>query len=245
MALLAVLLLADVNATALLERVVANRAPKDFSLKARLFVTRDKILPVEILVKSTATETRTIYRSGTNEVLIVQPVSGETRYFLRGAKVTDKFLDSEFTYYDLGLPFLHWPEAKSLGQDRVRGRDCHLIEVRASGQPYARAKLWIDKEYPALFRVEAFDADNPVKRIAITSFKRIGELWIPRGIECATVPGHQALPAQDKSRLEIYDGDYDAKLPAEWFSEARFGTGRTDIMLSDPLQAAPLPVGEF
>ena len=194
---------------------------KDFSLKARLFVARGEAVPVTILVRNTQTETRTIYRSGTNEVLIVQPANGVPRYSLHGAKATDRFLGSEFTYYDLGLPFLHWPEAKVTGDDRVRGRDCHVVEVKATGQPYTRAKLWIDSEYPALLRVEAYDDNNPVKRIAITSFKRIGGIWIPRGIECATVPAHQALPAEEKSRLEIYDGNYDAKLPAEWFIEPR------------------------
>lgn len=233
---LAILLLAvgiargetNVDARALLERVAAHRAIKDFSLKARLFVTPDRPVPVEVLVKNAVTETRTIYRAGTNDVLIVQPVNAEPRYFLRGAKSADKFFGSEFTYYDLGFPFLHWPEPKSIGEDRVRGRDCHVVEVRATGQPYARAKLWIDREYSALLRLEAFDEDgSPVKRIAITSFKRIGEIWIPRGIECASAPAHQALPAEERSRLEIYAGDYDAKLPAELFLETRFSATAT------------------
>ncbi len=217
----------NIDARVLLERVMANRAMKDFALKGRLSVSRDQLVPIEVLVKNTPAETRTIYRAATTEVLIVQPVGGETRYFLRGAKITARLLGSEFTYYDLGMPFLHWPNPKYVSEDRVRGRDCHVVEVRATGEPYARAKLWIDHEYFALLRAEAFNADDGlVKRFAISSFKRFGNVWIPRGVEAATVLSHQALPAEERSRLEIYEGDYEARLPAEWFAEEKFGGAR-------------------
>lgn len=214
---------ANLDARAILARVVENRARKDFSLKARLFAGREEPVLVTVLVKNTATETRTIYRTGTNDVMIVQPVGGEPKFFLRGARSTDKVLGSEFTYYDLALPFLYWPDPKLVGADRVRGRDCYVLETHADNGPYRRVKLWIDREFFALLRVEAFDADdNPVRRLAITSFKRIGDVWIARAIEGATVPRGQALPAEVKSRLEIFEGDYDAQLPAAMFAEQRF-----------------------
>jgi len=217
------------NAQAILARVLANRATKDFSLKARLFVGNEDPIFLEILAKNTTEETRTIYRGGKTEALIVQPVHGETRFYLRGvgelagAKRTEKLLGSYFTWYDLGLPFLHWPNAKFLGEERMRGRDCFAIESRADDEPYSRVKMYIDKEYYALLRAEAFDAnDNLVRRFAVTSFKRIGELWVPRGLEAGFVPPGQSLPSQEKSRLEVYEGNYDAQLPAEWFAAERF-----------------------
>jgi hypothetical protein len=217
------------SARVILGRVQAARALKDFSLKARLFVSRDRIVPLDVLVRNSATETRTVYRAGSVELLVVQPVRGDARFFLRGAgeltggQRSDRLLDSQFSYYDLGLPFLQWAEPKLVGDDRVRGQDCSVIEVKATGQPYARAKLWIHREYYALLRAEAFDADdNLVKRFAITSFKRIGEVWIPRGIEIASLPPGQSLPSEVKSRLEIYEGNYDSQLPAEVFDERKF-----------------------
>jgi hypothetical protein len=217
----------NVNARAVLERVTANRATKDFSLKARLFVSRDKTIPVEVLVKNSTNETRTVYRAGTNEFMVVQPLEGSSRFFVRGlgeltgAHRLDRLFGSQFTYYDLGLPYLRWANAKIVGEDRLRGRDCYIIEVKAVGEPYAKVKLWVDREFPALLRTEALDEnETPVRRMFITSFKRIGELWIPRGIEAATVlPG--ALPADERSRLEVYEGDYDTHLPAAWFAEEK------------------------
>jgi hypothetical protein len=219
------------DARVILERVLANRPVKDFSLKARLFVGQEDPVMVEILVKNTATETRTIYRAAQTQALVVQPVNGDPHFFLRGvgelvgARRTEKLLGSEFSYYDLGLPFLRWPNPKLLdADDRVRARDCFAIEISADGEPYARVKVWIDKEYSALLRAEAFDKNgNLVRRFAVTSFKKIGEAWIPRGLEAAILPPGQSLPNQQKSRLEVYEGNYDTQLPAEWFATKGFG----------------------
>ena len=219
------------DARVILDKVLANRPVKDFSLKARLFVGQEDPVMVEILVKNTATETRTIYRAAQTQALVVQPVHGDPHFYLggigelTGAKRTERLLGSEFSYYDLALPFLRWPNPKLLdADDRVRGRDCFAIEISAEGEPYARAKVWIDKEYYALLRAEAFDKnDNLVRRFAVTSFKKIGEAWIPRGLEAAILPPGQSLPNQQKSRLEVYEGNYDTQLPAELFAIEGFG----------------------
>ncbi len=223
----------NVSAEAIMARVLANRPARDVSLKARLFVTPDKIVPVEILVKNLPGEVRTIYQSGQTHLLVVQPEHGDARFYLRGsgelkgAARMGEFLGSHFSYYDLGLPFLHWSNPKLVGDDeRVRGRDCVAVEVQAANQPYAQVKFWIDKEYLALLRAEAFDENLlAVKRVSIASFKRIGDAWIPRGIDIAFVPKAQALPSEEKSRLEIYEGDADAHLAPELFSPDAFRKG--------------------
>jgi len=219
------------DARVILDRVLAGRPARDFSLKARLFVDRDQDpIPVEILAKNTPEETRTIYRSSKSEALIVQPVHGTVQFFLRGqgeltgAKRTERLLGSQFTYYDLALTFLRWPHAKFLGEEQVRTRDCFAIESTAEDEPYARVKIWIDKEYYALLRAEAYNKDgSTVRRFAVTSFRKMGELWVPHGLEASFVPPGQSLPSQEKSRLDIYEGDYGAELPAEWFATEKFG----------------------
>src|ERR1700722_4379735 len=99
------------NAQVILEKVLTNRPVRDFSLKARLFVGDADPVMVEIFGKNTPTETRTIYRGGQPRALVVQPVNGEPHFYLRGvgelvgARRTEKLLGSEFSYYDLALPF--------------------------------------------------------------------------------------------------------------------------------------------
>ncbi|MEI6083507.1 MAG: outer membrane lipoprotein-sorting protein [Verrucomicrobiota bacterium] len=221
------------NGAVILQRALAQRVMKDLSLKARLMTGRGEPVEVLMLVQNTTNETRTIYRIGTMELLVAQPVSGATRWFLKGtgeligAGRSAKVAGSWFTYYELGVPFLHWPDVKAAGVDRFRGRDCYLVELTASGEPYKRVKAWFDHEFYGMVRAELYDEnDGLVRRLSITSFKRLGEVWIPRGIDVGYVPANQALPSEEKSRLEIYDGNYDAKLPAEWFDEAKFSAPR-------------------
>lgn len=218
------------TAQEILARVSANRLTKDFSFKARLFVGRDQAVSVEILVKNTADETRTIYRSGETHLLVVQPQRCAPRFYRRGhGELTEdqrleKFLGSSFSYYDLALPQLRGPDAQLVGEERMRGQDCYVITSHTPGAPYARVKLWIHQDYDALLRAEAFDADdNLVRRFGVTSFKKVGDVWVPRGMEIAFVPKGQSLPAQEKSRLQIDEGNYDAQLPMELFQPERFG----------------------
>ena len=88
-------------------------------------------------------------------------------------------------------------------------------------------KLWIDQEFYGFLRAEAYNTDgDTVKRFAVTSFKHLGEYWIPRSIEVATVPPGQALPSDERSQLEIYEGNYDTKLPEELFLPEKFGAAK-------------------
>jgi hypothetical protein len=134
----------NLNARAILERVLANRPVKDFSLKARLLVGQSEPVPVEILIKNDAEATRTIYRAGQTEALVVQPVRGEPRFYLRGtgeltgARRMERLLGSYFSFYDLGLPFLRWPNTKFLDEERARGRDCFAVEGVAEGEDVDR-----------------------------------------------------------------------------------------------------------
>jgi len=221
----------NLAASAIIARALANRPMQDLALKGRLFLTRDDKVPIEVFIRNTPTETRTIYRSDKMNLLVVQPLRGATQFYLRGvgqlskARQIENLLGSEFTLYDIGFPFMHWTNFTLLGDDRVRGRDCYRLEAKASNtnSPYAKVILWIDHDYFGLVRADGYDAEGAlVKRFAITSLKRIGDVWIPRGIEAARVPPGQAMPAEVRSRLEFYDGNYNAKLPADLFSEEQF-----------------------
>jgi hypothetical protein len=213
----------------LLARVVANRPAGDLKLQARLWTTRDRAVPLEVLIQNRPAETRTIYRVATTELLVVQPLAGAPRFFLKGAgELRDaarlaSLGDSAIVYYDLGLGFLQWPVVSKLTTEKYRGRECYRLETAATDEPFARARLVVDREYGALLRAELINHDeNVARRLAVTSFRKVGEVWIPRGIEIARVPPGQSLPSQEKSRIEIYDGSFDLRLPSEWFDEARF-----------------------
>ena len=213
---------------ALLARVIANRPAHDLVLQARLFESRDQPVPLEVRIKNFPAETRTIYRLAHTELLVIQPQAGAPRFFLRGtgelhgAARLANLGESLVAYYDLGLGYLHWPVVSKVTEQQYRGRRCDVVETATDGEPFKRARIVIDKEYAALLRAELVDQnDNVARRLAVTSFRKVDTVWIPRGIEVAFVPGGQSLPAQEKSRIEIYDGNFSAQLPAEEFEIGR------------------------
>lgn len=219
------------RAEELLERIRAARVQTDFALKARLFIERQPPVPIELWVRNRAEETRSLYRVGRQELLIVQPAQGPSRWYqggvgeLTGTNRLARWAGSHFTAYDLALPFAQWDNAQLAGEDKHRGQHCYQVDVRSADAPYAKARLWISRDYGAILRVDLFDADEAlVRRLSIGSFKRLGEIWVPRSLEAVLFLRYQSLPAQEKSRLEIYDGSYDAVLPAELMDETRFLT---------------------
>lgn len=217
------------RAEALLAEVVANRPAHDLALTARLLVNRTDQVTCKILIQNRPNEVRTLYRTGDTEALVIQPLHARPRYFIKGqGEVTgeDRYYalaGSQFRLYDLGLPFLHWDSPTLLEPERYRGRTCEVVEVQAPDGPYRKARLVIDTEFRGLLRAELFNEHGDVVRtFSVTSFKRIGDVWIPRGMEMTYRPPGQSLPSAEKSRLDVYEGNETATLAAEEFDPDRF-----------------------
>lgn len=94
-------------------------------------------------------------------------------------------LDTDMTWQDLTLSFLWWRKGAVLGDDVVKGRACHIVELQApAGEPAGKVKLWIDKQIPMMLQAEAFDAkDRKVRSLWIKSFKKIKGRWMVREME--------------------------------------------------------------
>jgi hypothetical protein len=220
----------------ILTRVVENRPRKDVVLKGQLFPTRrGDPIPFELLVKADETGTRTIIRAGKLEWLLVQPDNGETRWYqkglgeLTGDQPANAILDSHFSVYDLAAPYLRWTDCDYVASEVIKGRNCHVIEVRSETGPYRRVQLWIDKEMDGLLRAEIYDPDGRmVKRFWVSSFRKLGEAWVPRGMNISWRPPGQSLPSEERSRLEVDNGTYDAKLDDTLFDEKRFAKTVSD-----------------
>ncbi|MDW8343529.1 MAG: outer membrane lipoprotein-sorting protein [Verrucomicrobiae bacterium] len=216
----------------LLKRVWSQRPRKDLELRGRLWNAREEDTAITVLAQYRDDETRTVYRTERVELLVIQPLSRPARLYLRGsgelrgAARWATFPGTSIAFADLAMEFLGWAAEPKIGQERVRGRDCYRVEtVAAAGhdEPHRRARIWIDREYLAVLRVELIDANDRVaRRLAVTSFRRVDDVWIPRQIEIAHIPRGQALPAQERSRMEFLSGNFDATLPAQLFDESQY-----------------------
>ncbi len=220
-------------AARLLSLARQHRSTHDLALKARLFVSRTEQVPVELLVHQLPDGRATLFRGPDLELLILQSADGTTRYYrlgtgpLTGAAIHQPILESQFAPADLAMAFLHWPSPRYLEERRQRGRTCHVLEVRhpdpAATAAVVRMELWLDREFGGILRADGFNADDDlVRQLVVTSFRRVDQTWIPRGLTVSFRPPGQSLPAAEKSRLEVYQGDYHAELDPALFNPDRF-----------------------
>jgi hypothetical protein len=84
------------------------------------------------------------------------------------------------TYEDLALKFLYWPNARVIGSDFIRTRNCWKVQLQApAGDPqYGSILLWVDKDSGALMRMEGYDSTGKlIKRFEVVSAQKIEERW--------------------------------------------------------------------
>lgn len=117
--------------------------------------------------------------------------------------LTDRIGRSDVTWLDLSLDYLWWTEARRTGSERVRGRDCHIVEVTPppGAPPGVRAmRLWLDQEISTLLQAEEIGEDGAVtRRMWIRSVRRHDDRWMIRDLEIdAAGSGH-------RTRLHVLD----------------------------------------
>ncbi|MCX7591341.1 MAG: outer membrane lipoprotein-sorting protein, partial [Kiritimatiellae bacterium] len=109
---------------------------------------------------------------------------------------------SDFSWMDLSLSFLWWPEGTVIGTGEIRGRNCHLVELKnpdgsITADPsraekpssrgsvsYAKVILWIDRQFPMLLQAEGYDREGRlVRKLWIKSLKKVDERWMVKDME--------------------------------------------------------------
>jgi hypothetical protein len=84
------------------------------------------------------------------------------------------------TYEDLALKFLYWPNARVIGADFIRTRNCWKMQLQAPAgdSQYGSIVLWVDKDSGALMRMEGYDsAGKMIKRFEVVSAQKIEDRW--------------------------------------------------------------------
>ncbi len=84
------------------------------------------------------------------------------------------------TYEDLALKFLYWPNARVVGADFIRTRNCWRMQLQApaSDSQYGSILLGVDKDSGALMRMEGYDsAGKMIKRFEVVSAQKIEDRW--------------------------------------------------------------------
>lgn len=104
-------------------------------------------------------------------------------------KSTQPFAGTDFWRCDLGLEFLHWPDQRVVKQEMSNGRLCWTLDSYNPGtNGYAHVRSWIDAEFHALLRAEAYDRQRrKTKEFSTGSFREVTtrdgrSLWMLKDI---------------------------------------------------------------
>jgi len=96
------------------------------------------------------------------------------------SKLNQKIRGTGITYEDLALKFLYWPDARVVGQENVRTRNCWKLQLRPASRDsqYSNVLLWVDKASGALMRMEGYDWNGQLaKRFEVVSAQKIDNRW--------------------------------------------------------------------
>ena len=124
---------------------------------------------------------------------------------LSASKLDQKIRGTGVTYEDLALKFLYWPNARVLGQENIRTRNCWKLQLRAPSHEsqYSNVLLWIDKTSGALMRLEGYDWNGQLaKRFEVVSAQKIDNRWFLKQMRIEELhPGTNKV--QSRTYLEI------------------------------------------
>ena len=121
------------------------------------------------------------------------------------SKLEQKIRGTSLTYEDLAFKFLYWQNARVLGEENVRTRNCWKLQLHAPSREsqYSNLLLWIDKASGALMRMEGYDWNAQLaKRFEVVSAQKIDNRWFLKQMRVEELqPGTNHV--QSRTYLEI------------------------------------------
>ena len=143
-------------------------------------------------------------RLGQNSSRLDLITDTETKNF-SASKLEQKIRGTSLTYEDLAFKFLYWQNARVLGEENVRTRNCWKLQLRAPSREsqYSNLLLWIDKASGALMRMEGYDWNAQLaKRFEVVSAQKIDNRWFLKQMRVEELqPG--TTHVQSRTYLEI------------------------------------------
>ena len=98
-------------------------------------------------------------------------------------RVHEELPGTGVTLQDLSLGFLYWPHPALHGEESVGIRRCWKIDLQApANEPfYGVARVWIDKEFGGILKIEVYDKKGLLlRRFQLISPQKIDGLWVPK-----------------------------------------------------------------
>ena len=107
------------------------------------------------------------------------------------AKYGEKVRGFAMNYEDLSLRFLYWPNAKMIGEDRIKLQKCWKVLVPSpdSATPYGSVMLWVHQASGGMAKMEAYDFQGKlVKRFQVDSIQKVDGATILKEMKVESFP---------------------------------------------------------
>jgi Outer membrane lipoprotein-sorting protein len=181
------------DATELLANVRLRQSQQEIDLRGQLR-QEAKIVPFRLVqngpvaryIFSNPEETLQL-RIGTNDSRLDEIKRSGSEKITR---LNEPVRGTAITYEDLALKFLYWPNARVIGADFIRTRNCWKMQLRAppGDSQYGSILLWVDKDNGALMRMEGYDsAGKMIKRFEVVSAQKIEGRWYLKQMRVETI----------------------------------------------------------
>ena len=105
--------------------------------------------------------------------------------------------DTDFTWNDLSLLLLWRMDGRTVREESLRGRDCHVIEFpgQAESSSTNSQTVWIDTQMLVLIQMEELDGPGKLRRrMVVKNIKKISDQWMIKDLEIRSYPSlHHTL----------------------------------------------------
>lgn len=126
----------------------------------------------------------------------------------------DPIAESDFTVFDLLMPYQFWQSFYYEGRTKLRGRPAHVFwlyppkEEMFIQQHVSGVRVFLDEEFKALLLAEVYDAEKaPLKTVSIVDFKKVDGYWILKEVDVRNEK------TRDKTRFKVLDAAVGVELP--------------------------------
>ncbi|SIO12483.1 outer membrane lipoprotein-sorting protein [Fibrobacter sp. UWB11] len=131
-----------------------------------------------------------------------------------GSSKDDDFQGTDFTYDDLGTRSLNKDNFAILGEEKVNGVDCWILEAKAKDPKakISRRVSWIDKKTYVTHKGEYYDKQNRLlKTLICDTIKQVKGYWSTQKLTMTNVQSNH------KTVYEVKDLKYDEPVNASFF----------------------------
>ncbi len=140
----------------------------------------------------------------------LQPIASD-RYF-------QPIAGSDFTVFDLLMPYAFWQNFVYEGRTKLRSRPTHVFwlyppkEDKLMQRHVSGVRIFLDEEFNALIQVEIYAPDKTLaKTVSVIAFKRVDGEGIPSQIDV------RDEKTRNKTRFKVLDAAIGVDLPPEVF----------------------------